>query len=194
MLLKGVAEINLRDTRNKIIKGLYNHMGIMVVPQEQIPEKPKYPYLAYKFIVPYNQFAHQGNYTEKLVPSNNNRFEYDVEETLELQPQMTLSISAYCKGEEDGEMIAQETAIKAMQWFKHVGYQELSDINVVVVSIEAFGDRSTLMVDDYEHRIGFDVILRTTDSIRRRLETMEDIKIKGVMKGVDRGTFRFAFN
>ena len=157
-------------------------MGIPVVPQEQIPKKPTYPYLTYKFIVPYKQFEHQGNYTDELIPSQDKDFQYDVEERLDLQPQMTLSINAYCKGEADSKMIAQETAIKAMQWFKHVGYETLSGINVVVVSIEAFGDRATLIVDNYEERIGFDVILRTTDTIRRRLRTMEDIKIKGVME------------
>jgi len=136
--------------------------------------------MTYKFIVPYNHFGHQGNYSQNLVPSNDDRFEYDVEETLELQPQMTLSLNAYCKGEQDNQMIAYETAKKAMDWFKHVGYQDLSDLNVVVVNIEAFGDRTVLIVDDYEARVGFDVIMRTTDIIKRRFETIEtwDIDIK----------------
>ena len=37
---------------------------------------------------------------------------------------------------------------------------------MVVVNIEAFGDRAVLIVDDYEARVGFDVILRTTDTIK----------------------------
>lgn len=148
-------------------------MELPIVPQDQTQNKPTYPYMAYKFIVPYNQFNHQGNYSQNLVPSTDDRFEYDVEETLELQPQMTLSLNAYCKGEQDSQMIAYETAKKAMDWFKHVGYQDLLDMNVVVVNIEAFGDRTVLIVDDYEARVGLDVILRTTDTIKRRLETIE---------------------
>ena len=157
-------------------------MELPIVPQDQIQNKPTYPYMAYKFIVPYNQFNHQGNYSQNLVSSNDDRFEYDVEETLELQPQMTLSLNAYCKGEQDSQMIAYEIAKKAMDWFKHVGYQDLLDMNVVVVNIEAFGDRTVLIVDDYEARVGFDVIMRTTDTIKRRIETIEtwDIDIKEV--------------
>lgn len=155
-------------------------MELPIVPQDQIQPKPTYPYMTYKFIVPYNQFNHQGNISQNLVPSNDDRFEYDVEEVLGLQPQMTLSFNAYCKGEPDSQMIAYEVAKKAMDWFKHVGYQDLSDLNVVVVNIEAFGDRTVLIVDDYEARVGFDVILRTTDTIKRRFETIEtwDIDIK----------------
>lgn len=172
--------MDIRELRNQIIYKLYQYMGIPVVPQDQIQPKPAYPYMTYKFIVPYNHFGHQGNYSQNLVPSNDDRFEYDVEETLELQPQMTLSLNAYCKGEPDSQMIAYETAKKAMDWFKHVGYQDLSDLNVVVVNIEAFGDRTVLIVDDYEARVGFDVIMRTTDIIKRRFETIEtwDIDIK----------------
>lgn len=154
-------------------------MELPIVPQDQPGKKPPYPYMTYKFIVPYNQFNHQGNYSQKLAPSNDERFEYDFEEILELQPQMTISLNAYCREEPDSQMIAYETAKKAMDWFKHVGYQDLLDLNVVVVSIDAFGDRTILVVDDYEARIGFDVVLRTTDTIKRRIETIEkwDIEI-----------------
>ena len=172
--------MDLRELRYQIIYKLYQYMGIPVVPQDQIQPKPAYPYMTYKFIVPYNHFGHQGNYSRKLIPSNDDRFEYDVEETLEMQPQMTLSLNVYCKGEPDSQMVAYEIAKKAMDWFKHVGYQDLSDLNVVVVNIEGFGDRTVLIVDDYEARVGFDVILRTTDTIKRRFETIEtwDIDIK----------------
>ena len=172
--------MDLRELRNQIIYKLYQYMELPIVPQDQIQSKPAYPYMTYKFIVPYNQFNHQGDILQNLVPSTDDRFEYDIEETLKLQVQMTISLNVYCKGEPDSQMVAYEIAKKAMGWFKHVGYQDLSDLNVVVVNIEAFGDRTVLIVDDYEARVGFDVILRTTDTIKRRIETIEtwDIDIK----------------
>ena len=172
--------MDLRELRNQIIYKLYQYMELPIVPQDQIEPKPAYPYMTYKFIVPYNHFGHQGNYSRKLIPSNDERFEYDVEETLETQVQMTLSLNAYCKGESDSQMVTYEIARKAMGWFKHVGYQDLLDLNITVINIEAFGDRTVLIVDDYEARAGFDVILRTTDTIKRRIETIEtwDINIK----------------
>lgn len=169
--------MDIRELRNQIIHKLYQYMGIPVVPQDQIQPKPAYPYITYKFIVPYSHIGHQGNISYKLIPSNDERFMYDVEESLEIQPQMTLSLNVYCKGEPDSQMVAYEIARKAMGWFKHVGYQDLLDLNVVVVNIEAFGDRTVLVVDDYEARVGFDVILRTTDTIKRRFETIETIDI-----------------
>lgn len=169
--------MDIRELRNQIIYKLYQYMGIPVVPQDQIQPKPAYPYMTYKFIVPYSHLGHQGNISHKLIPSNDERFIYDVEESLEVQPQMTLSLNAYCKGEQDSQMIAYETAKKAMDWFKHAGYQDLLDMNVVVVDIKAFGDRTVFIVDDYEARVGFDVIMRTTDTIKRRFETMETIDI-----------------
>lgn len=174
--------MDLRELRNKIIYNLYQYIGLPIVPQDQSANKPTYPYMTYKFIVPYNQFRHQGNYSEELVPSNDDRFEYDFEETLETQPQMTLSLNAYCKGETDNQMIAYETAKKAMDWFKHVGYQDLQDLNVVTVNIEAFGDRTTLIADEFEARVGFDVILRTTDTIKRRFETIETWKAETIIE------------
>ena len=172
--------MDLRELRNQIIYKLYQYMELPIVPQDQIQPKPAYPYMTYKFIVPYNQFNHQGDISQNLVPSTDDRFEYDIEETLELQVQMTISLNVYCKGEPDSQMVAYEITKKAMGWFKHVGSQDLSDLNVVVVNIEAFGDRTVLIVDDYEARAGFDVILRTTDTIKRRIETIEtwDINIK----------------
>src|SRR5690554_2659792 len=172
--------MDLRELRNQIIHKLHQYMELPIVPQDQTEPKPAYPYMTYKFIVPYNHFGHQGNYSRKLIPSNDERFEYDIEETLETQAQMTLSLNAYCKGESDSQMVAYEIARKAMGWFKHVGYQDLLDLNITVVNIEAFGDRTVLIVDDYEARAGFDVILRTTDTIKRRIETIEtwDMNIK----------------
>ena len=139
------------------------------MPIEEVKPKEPYPYITYNFTSPYTQFRGQGNYSIDFVPSNDERFQYDAEETLEVQPQATISINAYSKD----KIQAQETAKKAMDWFKHVGYQYLFDNNIVVVNIEAFGDRSILIVDHYEFRIGFDVIIRFTDEIKRRFETIE---------------------
>lgn len=148
------------------------------MPIEDVQPKEPYPYIAYNFINPYTQFRGQGNYTRDLVPSTDERFGYDVEETLEVQPQATISINAYSKD----KLEAQELAKKAMGWFKHVGWQYLYDNNIVVVSIEAFGDRTIHIVDYYEHRIGFDVIIRFTDEIKRRFETIETYDINTVIE------------
>lgn len=170
--------ITIKEIRNAIVKGLYDYLGLIPIPIEDLQGKEPYPYITYNFISPYTQFRGQGNYRRDLEPSNDERFELDMEETLELQPQATISINAYSKD----KLEAQELAKKAMGWFKHVGYQHLYDNNIVVVNIEAFGDRTIHIVDYYEHRIGFDVIIRFTDIIKRRLETIEDWDINTIIE------------
>lgn len=150
---------------------------MIAVPQDQIPKKPTYPYLTYKFISPYIQPRGMGNITTTFEPSLDERFEYDVVEKLELQPTMTLSINAYCMGERDNHAVAYDTIKKALDWFKHSGYMYLSDNNIVVIGVEAIGDRTILITDNYEVRYGFDVILRFTDEIQLRYENIEEVSI-----------------
>lgn len=170
--------IAIKEIRNTIIKGLYEYLGLIPIPIEDVQPKEPYPYITYNFINPYTQQRGQGNYSIDFVPSTDERFELDVEETLEVQPQATISINAYSKD----KLEAQELAKKAMGWFKHAGWQYLYDNNIVVVSIEAFGDRSILIVDHYEYRVGMDIIIRFSDTITRRFETIETYNINTVIE------------
>lgn len=170
--------MNLKLIRDGIVGKLMDYVGVPVVMLEQVAKKPKYPYIGYKFTVPYNPDRTQGIIETDLVPSLDPKYEHDVEETVIFQPQMTISITVYAKD----SLEAQELAKKAHDWFKHAGYYELDALNVVTVSTAAFGDRTTLIVDDYERRVGFDVILRTVDKIKRRVETIEEFKFEGVRK------------
>lgn len=166
--------MGIKKIRNAIVKGLYKHLGMIPIPLEDLQPKEKYPYLTYNFINPYTQFRGQGNEYRELVPSTDEGFEFDVEETLELEPQATISINAYSKD----KLEAQETAKRAMAWFLYEGYQYLADTNIVVVNVAALGDRTVQIIDFYEHRVGFDVIIRFADEIKRRYETIEAIKVE----------------
>lgn len=160
---------------NRIVYELYLYTERFVVPTESNGPKPEYPYLSYKITTLYNSPNNQGNYSTKLIQSLDDRFEHDIEETLELQPTFTISINAYS----EDSVECQNLIKKAYDWFKHIGYDELNDIDVVVVDVAAFTDRTLLIVDNYESRIGFDIILRTTDVINRRINTIEEWKING---------------
>ncbi len=168
--------MNLKLIRNTIVYNLYKYTGVPVIEMEQTSKKPNYPFIGYKFIVPYNKDKTQGIFDEKLIPSLNKNFEYDIEETVIFQPKITLSITVYS----NDSLEAQELANRAHDWFVHVGYYDLADINVTVVDTLAFGDRTLLIVDDYEHRVGFDTILRTVDEIKRVVETIEDYTLEEV--------------
>lgn len=165
--------VQVKEIRNVIVKGLYDYLGIIPIPIEDLKDKEPYPYITYNFINPYTPFRGQGNYSRNIVPSTDERFEFDIEETLEIQPTTTLSFNTYSKD----KLESQELALKIKDWFKNIGYQYLDDNNLVLVDVEAFGDRTVPIVDHYEYRTGFDVIIRFTDEIKRRFETIEEYKI-----------------
>lgn len=171
----------IKELRNIITKGLYNHLKTPIIPVDDVQEKEPYPYITYNIISPYNSFNGMGNYAEEFVSSNDDRFEFDVEETLELQPTMTISFNCYSNNRQnngfDGKGEALELALNIKNWFKHIGYQYLDDNNLVCVDVLALGDRTTLIVDNYEARYGLDVVIRFNDKIKRRYETIEEFNI-----------------
>jgi hypothetical protein len=165
--------MNIQAIRNGIVAGLYNHLQKPVIMAEQAENKPTYPYLSYKFIVPYNPDTGRGIEVSKLIPSDNPDFEYDFEETKIQQPTMTISFTAYSLD----SLESQELALKAREWMDHIGYYDLKRLGVVVVSVEAMGNRDTLIVDEYERKVGFDVIIRVVHEVKRRLETIEEVNL-----------------
>ena len=173
--------MDLVKIRNDIIYSLHNYMDLPIVPQDSEAKSPEYPFLAYKFIVPYNPQEDRGVLTKELVPSNSENFDFDIKETLILQPTMTLSINAYVKKELDKHMGAYGYALKALNWFNFMGYEDLKTLNVIVVDTSAIRDRTVLMTDEYEARAGFDVVLRIAEAISRRTETIEEIDISRSM-------------
>lgn len=166
---------DLETIRNEIVLSLYNYLNVPVIPLNTAVSKPGYPFIGYKFIVPYNTSG-QGTVT-KLEAVSGDEAGY-INEVAYQQPQMTLSITAYSLNELESSVLAQ----KAHDFFKHVGYYDLERVNCAVVSSHGFGSRDTLIEDDYERRVGFDVIIRTADRVTRKLETIEQYNIDKIQE------------
>lgn len=165
---------SIKTIRNKVVSCLYKYLEVPVVMLEQTENKPPYPFVGYKFTATNISDGTLGVHTADIVPSTNKKFESDIEEVVYYQPQVRLSITAYSEDDIDTE----ETIKKAYDWFKHVGYYDLQDINTVVVKVSDITPRNTLIVGDYERKSGFDVTIRTVDVIRRRLEIIESVSTK----------------
>ncbi|WP_425447742.1 phage neck terminator protein [Dethiothermospora halolimnae] len=162
--------INIKDIRNFIVKELVNHIGKPVIPSNNIGKKPPYPYILYKFTTPYNS---QNNSIEidETIPSLGTKFKYDIKTTRIEQPSITISFTAVSKD----EMESIDLAMQLKDWFRLKGYYLLKRNNLIVKSIEAFGNRDSLIVGDYERKVGFDVILRTVDETSIIVETIEQL-------------------
>lgn len=158
-----------------MVKRLHEILNLPVVPTDNVGKKPDYPYVSYKITTARGKMEGQPIIESELVASADPLFEFDIKETAITQPTFTLSFMAYAAAAFDASGLAQ----MALDTINHSLYYELQDINAVVVSIEAVGDRTIPIVDHYEYRYGFDAIIRITTEASRIVETMEEINITG---------------
>lgn len=164
--------------KNGIVSGLYQRLQVPVVPTDTTQPKPPYPFVSYKFTTLYRPDASvmvRAPVENTPEPELKPDFEYDVEYTLKEQPQMVLSISTYSLD----EAAAYNLAIQVQDWFKLHGYRYLKENNLIVVNTTALQDRSILIVDNFEKRIGFDVTLRTVHEQKTRVESIEAYVMEG---------------
>lgn len=161
--------IDFPAIRNVLVKELATFLSSQVVMLDQAHKKPPLPFLGYKVTTPYAPERGGAAETDETVPSANPDFEYDIERTATEQPTMTISFTAYADTEDEAVALA----LQAQEWVRFSGYDTLSDNNMVVVETTAVQNRDTLLVDDYERRQGFDVILRVTSQSTKRIDTLE---------------------
>lgn len=161
--------INYTQIRDAIITQLNAFMApVQVIMSEQKEDKPPYPFIGYKVTSPYNEQAIglpiETYENDPNIPQNTlyTRTEF---------PTMTISITAYSETIDEAEV----NALKALSWFKYIGYQYLKDNGIVVVDTTSVQSRDTLIVSDYERRKGFDVILRVQSQVQRTIESIESV-------------------
>lgn len=162
------------NIRNKIIEKMTDELGVPVIQSNQTEDRPRYPFVTYTIISSNTPEKGTGNYLQEVISSASTPFKNDIRETLELQPQFFISFTAYA--EKDFE--AENTARKLYDLLKFQLYYFLRSIDVTVIEIKNFGNRSVLEVDEYERRCGFDVRFRTSHQIERTVETVEKIITK----------------
>ncbi|WP_423892808.1 phage neck terminator protein [Filifactor alocis] len=162
------------DIRNKIIEKMTDMLGFPVIQSNQTEDRPPYPFLTYTIISSNTPERGMGNYLQEVIPSESNEFKSDVKEILQLQPQFFISFTAYSQDDFEAEDVAK----RAYDLLKFKLYYFLRSIDVTVIEIKNFGNRSVLEVDDYERRCGFDVRFRTSYKIERSVETVEKIITK----------------
>ena len=146
--------------REVLRSGIWQHMRVFFVDLENGDPRPSYPFISHKFITPYLPEAeHETNDGDKLIR--------------EAQATMTVSLTVYSRNKIEALNIAQ----RLWQWFRFHGYEYLAKHGLVVVTLEGMEDRTTFLETDYEHRVGFDVVLRTVDRAERVIDTIESVEL-----------------
>jgi len=146
--------------REVLRAGIWQHMRVFFVDLENGDPRPPHPFISHKFITPYMEES---------------GYEINDEDTLirESQLTMTLSLTVYATSKTKALNVANQL----QQWFRFHGYEYLANHGLVAVTIEGLEDRTTFLETDYEHRVGFDVVLRTVDRVERKIDTIERVEL-----------------
>lgn len=103
-------------------------------------------------------------------------FEKDILETLHREDELTFSMNTHSDNSDEALTIA-EYLHDCLEW---IAIEEMYDEGYSYVDIGPIQNRTLYMVDDYEHRYGFDVVYRINSTIERRKDTIEEAEINGI--------------
>lgn len=170
--------MKLREIEQAFQGPLSSYTGAMVIMLEQDAPKPPYPFIGYKFTTVFNPEPGLPIEETNLVKSNEQQFEYDIEQKLIIMPTITLSITAYSNDIDQSHSLA----LKAREWFFHAGYETLKDLGIIVAQLMNIDNRSVLLEVFREYRMGFDCIMRATNESTIIVPAIESITFKGVIK------------
>lgn len=154
--------IDFRANEILIVDGLQKELGCPVIRANQTSPIPAYPYVSYTLITP--------------VAMNNGTWgKYD--DGIDRMP-FTQTWSFTVQSDDMTESMT--LAIKARDWFQHVGRTYLDDNQLIIQRIYDIVSRDNLLTVGYEHRNGFDVVFWLLDEVEdttASVGTIEEVVI-----------------
>ena len=132
--------IDLRQNEIIIVEGLQKELDCPVIRANQTAPIPPYPYVSYTLMTPVS--ANNGTWGEYEDGKDRKPFT------------QTWSFTIQSNDSTESQMLA----LKAYDWFDHVGTVPLNDNHIIVQSISNITNRDNLLTVEYEYRNGFDVV------------------------------------
>ncbi|EEL78648.1 hypothetical protein bcere0028_57590 [Bacillus cereus AH1271] len=136
---------------------------------DQMGERPKVPHATYKLTTPYGKAVGQAEETGVVING-----EYKLQRLSDYKT--TISFTAYAMDDDDSVELAQQI----YDWFSFAGVDVLHSIGVAVADQTDVINRDAFVIEDYERRNGFDVILRVP---RQQLKDIEWIEKAVITEG-----------
>lgn len=158
--------LDVPGIRNPIIAGLYGKLQRPVIRSDQAGDIPDYPYVAYSITSPYiDSYGHDSEriFTAEGVTS--------IEQTKNIE--MVFSFTAYA----DDEDKASALCMKAIEHFNREARDDLRAAGIVLVSNTDVQNRSLLLVEHYERRMGVDFRFRVVDRSQRSIDYIDQAQI-----------------
>ena len=173
--------MTFREIRNTVVSELSAYLGIPVALANQVNPEQDYPFVIYSVTTPYIPENTLGEY----------RWEEGMDGTAEEirreQPTCTWSFTVCStdRGTEAGYILGEDEALelaeKALGWFLHAGYDDISRNGITVVDAGNVQERSVLQVDEEARRYGFDVTIRYAREDKRKVRVVE--KVTAIERG-----------
>lgn len=161
--------MNVKELRAVLIPAIKKHCGAPIIMADQMGERPEVPHATYKLTTPYGKAVGQAEETGVVING-----EYKLQRLSDYKT--TISFTAYAMDDDDSVTLAQ----KIYDWFSFAGVDVLQSIGVAVADQTDIINRDAFVIEDYERRNGFDVILRVP---HQQLKDIEWIDVAVITEG-----------
>lgn len=164
--------MEISDVRETIIPELTLFCGRPIIMADDVGEKPTGSHATYKITLPYGRGI--GRPEEIPEPTPEGLQMKRIEEY-----RATFSFTAYSMDEIESYELAQ----KIHDWFSFEGYNFLNQFGIAVAEQTDITNRDAFIVENYERRNGFDVILRIMRTRRQNVDWFDKVAMKNRVTG-----------
>ena len=144
--------------------------GFTIIRADQKGKLPALPYATYKLISDRKGVGHEN---VEHIDSENQLIEQRSQER-----NATISFNVYGTSHDN----AFEVAKQLRKWFEWRGSLFLEEINVALVDVTAVDNRSVFIINAYDEKYGFDVIIRYIDSDQYEIDYFDKVESEFIIE------------
>ena len=161
------------------MQGLRTHIrtkyaGFLIIESNPDAPNPPKPYATIQFITSLLPEGIMDNETAEEIASADSNFDKDIKYTRFSNDEMTVSFNIYGSNADQSVIIG----LLAQEWLLYAGYDYLHNKGIVIVDVMELQNRDTYVVDAWERRQGFDVMIRVLSKINKIVPTIETADIE----------------
>jgi len=149
-----------------IRKQLLDDTDLTIIRADQTGDIPKLPYATYKVI---GDRKGVGQEDVSYVNKSDSLSETRIQER-----NATISFNTYGTSHDN----AFEVATQLRKWFEWRGSLFLDEINVAIVNLTDVTNRTTFLLDSYDEKWGFDVIIRYLDIEEHDIDYFDKVEVE----------------
>ncbi|MED4551216.1 hypothetical protein P9305_00695 [Lysinibacillus capsici] len=149
-----------------IRKQLLDDTDLTIIRADQTGDIPKLPYATYK-VIGDRKGVGQEDVSHVNKPDS-------LSETRIQERNATISFNTYGTSHDN----AFEVATQLRKWFEWRGSLFLDEINVAIVNLTDVTNRTTFLLDSYDEKWGFDVIIRYLDIEEHDIDYFDKVEVE----------------